>query len=272
MKKVLIGLSNNISGNKEKIKLWSQSFKKNSDGNVILLAANMSEEDKKVCDDLKIDFQSVTVDDSYYINHKRLEHIKDWIENSDADLILSTDVFDVAFQNDPFEKMDLNNFDFFVGGEGVNVNQDPWNSSNINSLFQDQSEKCANQEIICSGVMAGKRESLINVYNKMFELCEKSPNNHNIKDQAALIVLIANNLIPKIKIFNLDEGWAVHCAVAGPTQFFESWGFKNNLKYGIPKMINGSICTEKGVPFDIVHQFNRIPDWHNQIKEKYESL
>ena len=272
MKKALVGLSNNIAENKEKINLWQQSFKKHSDGTICLIGANMNDKDKNVCIDLGISFKSVLVEDTWYINHKRLKCIKDWLVDVDADLVLSTDVFDVAFQGDPFEKLDLENFDFFVGGEGVNVDQDPWNSNNINSLFKNEFEKCKNQEILCSGVIAGKREALIKVYDQMFELCEKSPNNHNIKDQAALIVLVANNKIPKIKIFNLDEGWTVHCAVAGPTQFFEAWGFKDNLKYGIPKMINGSICTSKEKPFDIVHQFNRIPEWHQKIKEKYENM
>ena len=269
MNKVLIGLSNNVAANKESVRLWSDSFKRHSDGEVVLLAANMSDEDKIACDDLKIKFESVEVKETFYIYHKRLEHIRDWLYKSSADLVLSTDVFDVVFQNDPFIKMDDKNFDFFAGGEGVNVNQEPWNSSNINSLFQEHFQKCAEQEVVCSGVMAGKRESLASVYSRMLELCEKSPNNHNIKDQAALIVMIANKEIPNAKVFNLDEGWAMHCAVAGPTQFFESWGFKGNLKYGIPKMIDGSVYTAKGDLFDIVHQFNRIPDWHQKIKEKH---
>jgi hypothetical protein len=269
MKKILVGLSNNIASNKDKVRLWSESFKRHSDGDVVLIAANMNDEDKYACDELGVDFKSVEISDTFYINHKRIECIREWIKNSDADIILSTDVFDVAFQNDPFKKMDLSNFDFFVGGEGVNVNQEPWNSNNISCLFQDQFQKCADKEVICSGVMAGKKSALLNVYDRMFELCENSPNHHNIKDQAALIVMIANNEIPKIKIFNLDDGWAVHCAVAGPTQFFEGWGFKDSLKYGIPKMIDGEICTAVGVPFDIVHQFNRTPEWHQQIKEKY---
>lgn len=269
MKKVLIGLSNNININKEKIKVWSSSFRKFSDGDVVLIAANMNNEDKLACEELNIKYESVVVDQGRQINHKRLEHIKNWIEKSDAELILSTDVFDVAFQGDPFEKLDTENFDFFVGGEGVDVNQDPWNSNNIGSLFADEFKKCVGKEIICSGVIAGKKDAMISVYNRMFELCEKAPDAHDIKDQAALIVMIVNNEIPKLKIFNLDEGWTIHCAVAGPTQFFELWGFKNNLKYGVPKMENGLVCTSAGIPFDIVHQFNRIPEWNNIIKEKH---
>ena len=60
----------------------------------------------------------------------------------------------------------------------------------------------------------------------------------------------------------------MHCAVAGPTAFFDSWGFRNNLKYGIPQMKDdGRVYTQSGDLFDIVHQFNRVPEWHQKIRE-----
>lgn len=268
MKKTLVGLANNISANKEKIKLWHDSFRSHSDGDVVLIAANMNEDDKLVCQEIGLSFKPVVVEDTWYINHKRLEHIKNWLVESDTDLVLSTDVFDVAFQSDPFKKLDTENFDFFVGGEGIDVNQEPWNSNNIGSLFPNEIKKCVGKEIICSGIMAGKRKSLIPIYERMFKLCEESPNTQNIKDQAALIVMIVNHEIPRMKIFNLDDGWVVHCAVAGPTKFFESWGFKNNLKYGIPQMKDGQVYTASGDLFDMVHQFNRIPEWDSKIRER----
>ena len=106
----------------------------------------------------------------------------------------------------------------------------------------------------------------------MFELCENSTNLTNIQDQAALIVMVKNKEIDNLKIFNLTEGWAVHCAIAGPTQFFESFGFKGNIekRYGIPQLITDKICTKNGDPYDIVHQFNRIPEWNELLTKKYE--
>ena len=61
MKKVLLGLSDNIALNKEKIRLWSESFKRHSEGDVVLLAANMSEDDVKACEDLGLIFKEVKV-------------------------------------------------------------------------------------------------------------------------------------------------------------------------------------------------------------------
>ena len=112
MKKALLGLSNRVKDNKDKIKVWSESFRKHSDGDVILLIANANEEDIKCCEELNIQYHKVVVDDLHHINHKRLEHTKNFLETSDIDLFLITDVFDVFFQSNPFDKLDINNFDY----------------------------------------------------------------------------------------------------------------------------------------------------------------
>jgi len=268
MKKMLLGLCNNASANKEKIRLWSESFRRVSEGEVVLLNANAKPEDIWACESLGVRHVEVEVPDTYHINHKRLEHLANFMRESDAELFLVTDVFDVAFQGDPFLKMDLENYDVFVSGEGVKVNQEPWNADNITKLFPEKRSKCGEREILCSGVIAGKRDQMVRLYERMFELCEASGKAHNIKDQAALIVMATDEEIPRLKIFNLDEGWAMHCAVAGPTQFFESWGFKDSIRYGIPKLEEGSVLTSYGTKYDIVHQFNRIPDWHKAISER----
>jgi hypothetical protein len=233
---------------------------------VILLCANSSDEELKQCEGMGIIPIPVSVKDTWYINHERLKHNYEFLEKADAELILVTDVFDVIFQGNPFEKMDSSNYDIFVSGEGVRVEQEPWNSNNINSIFPEHFNKCKPIEIINSGIIAGKRDALIKLFKRMYELCEAGSNNHNIKDQAALIVMVANNQVEKIKIFNLDDGWAMHCAVAGPTQFFERWGFKHNIKYGIPYIQNGWVFTKSGNKYDMVHQFNRIPAWYEAIK------
>ena len=269
MKKALLGLCNNIYNNRDKIKIWSESFKKFSDGDVILLAANSDESDIEICNELGIKPISVNIDDICYINHKRLEHTFNFLKVSGIDYFLITDVFDVVFQGDPFMKLNFDLYDVFTSGEGVNINQEPWNTDNIKKLFPDKINKCSPFEVINSGVIAGKRAALINVYERMYNLCEMSNNSHNIKDQAAWNVMIYHNEVDRLKIFNLDDGWVMHCAVAGPTEFFETWGFKNNIKYGIPVLNGHVIYTANAAPYDIVHQFNRVPEWHKIIKEKY---
>lgn len=271
MKCALLGLSNNVSNNIQKIKVWSSSFKKHCDGLIILLCADSTAEELQMCVDLGIMPVPVSIGDTRYINHKRLEKTYQFLESFDKiDSFLVTDVFDVVFQGDPFGKMDLNSYDIFVSGEGVKVNQEPWNSDNIKKIFPYSWQSCQEQEVINSGIIGGKRLPLIKLFQTMYDLCELGSNDHNIKDQAALIIMVANGSIKNPKIFNLNDGWAMHCAVSGPTQFFEMWGFKNAIKYGIPKLEGDLVLTKSGQKYDMVHQFNRVPEWEKIIKNKYE--
>jgi len=269
MKRALLGVANNLRDNLQKVTLWSKSFQNVSDGEVILLLANGTEDDIKVCQELGITSHLVTIEDEWFFNHKRLEHTLNFLKSTDIELFMITDVFDVAFQGDPFELMDLENYNVFAGGEGVDVNQEPWNMDNIGKIFPQYREDCVGKEIVNSGVIGGKRDSLISVYQRMFDLCEEGSDDHNIKDQAAFIVMISRGEIDRFKMFTLDEGWAQHSAVSGPTEFFEKWGFKNNLKYGTPIMVNDTVCTSNGTPFRIAHQFNRVPKWHEIINRKF---
>lgn len=274
MKKILTGLSNNISLHKQKIKVWSESFRRYSNAEIVLIAANATEEDVRVLNELNIEYYLVTVEDTLYINNKRLKHTKDFIEKSDGDLFLITDVFDVLFQSDPFLKMDTKTYDVWVSKEGILVCEEPWNGDVLQKVFPNEFHSCLQTEIVCSGIIAGKREALIKLYDKLDYMCENSLNNHNIKDQAALIIMVKNNEIPNLKNFNLDEGWAIHCQSAGPTYFFEAWGLRNSLirkGYGIPVLKeDGFVYTKSGIKYDMVHQFNRVEHWKNIITKEYE--
>lgn len=272
MKKVLTGLCNNITEHQDKIRIWKNSFQQYSNGDVVLLVANASEQDVKICEMLDIKYHLVTIEDTYQINHKRLEHLRDFFKISEGDVFLITDVFDVVFQNDPFEKLNFNDYDLFLTSEGILLSEEPWNYDVIKKVFgMDIANECLAHEIVCSGVIAGKKEALISLYDRMFNLCESGTNNHNIKDQAALIIMLVKNELKNYKILTLNDGWAMHCATSGPTQFFTLWNMKQNLekRYNIPEMKENNVYTGNGELFDIVHQFNRVPEWHTIIKNKY---
>jgi hypothetical protein len=268
-KKALLGISNNVETHFNKIKLWALSFKKVAQGNVYLICINANDREIELCKNIGVIPVSVelSAEKLGYINHERLLFTKNFLENCLEELFIITDVFDVVFQQDPFEKLDLNVYDLFAGREGVKINEEPWNFHNVKALFPQDIDACVGVDIVCSGVIAGKKDALIWLYNQMYVLCENSTDQHNIKDQAALNVMFAKNQIPKFKLFDLNEAWTVHCAVAGPTQFFKAWGFEDNLKrqnIHIPYIENGQVKTN-GTLFDIVHQFNRIPEWNDCI-------
>jgi len=274
-KHCLFGVCDNIALNFNKIKVWAFSFQKVcKDKDVCLICLDATDEEIEMCRSIGIKaFKSELDKDSYGdVNHKRLKPARDFIESSSYKYFLVTDVFDVLFQQDPFEKLDFDSYDVFAGKEGILVNEEPWNFDNIKKLFPDKIESCVGHPVVCSGIIAGKKEALIPVYEKMFDMCQnESTDDHAIKDQAAFIVMISNDQIPKLKLFDLNEGWAVHCAVAGPTNLFEGWGFKGKILesgLALPQLKSGKIKTGEEL-FDIVHQFNRIPEWEESLIGEY---
>ncbi len=270
MTTALIGLCNNVEQHLHKIRVWSASFLKvRPTGTVYLLCANATPIELKKVGDLGVVAIPCTIDNTWFINHQRLKRTYELLDTIDEEFCLVTDVFDVVFQRDPFIDLPIGGAKVFVGGEGVTVGQEPWNADNISKIFPNHRPTCQNQEVLNSGVIAGFRKSLHDLLYRMYVSCENGSNDHNIKDQAALIVLAATNQIDGLKMMTLDDGWACHCAVAGPTQFFHAWGFDRNIRYGIPKMVNDKVCTANGSPFAIVHQFNRVPQWIAALTQPY---
>jgi len=262
MRKLLTGVCNNIAQYKDQIVLWKQSFENVTNGDVVLIAHNATPEDINTLEDIGIKYLSVSTHSSETVNNSRLSMASDFFRHHAKfyDICLYTDVFDVAFQRDPFAKLETDKYDIFVAGEGVTHNCEPWNMDVLQKCFPAYVNDLRNKEIYCSGVIAGKPEKLSQWFLDMVKITLTSKKGHNIEDQAAMNCLISQNEKYRVKYFNLTDNWCIHLAVAGPTQFFEGWGFKQRIKdrYNIvPDWRN----------YDIVHQFNRIPNIHEQIKQ-----
>jgi len=174
MKKNLIGLVNNLSQNLIYVKVWSKSFYKHCpEGKVTLVCANATDEEMQACVDLNINAINTNVHDHMTITHQRLLHIKQILQNTfnDEDIFMSTDVFDVVFQRDPFTMFDISNYELYVSEEGVKVHEESWNFRNINNLFPNAIDVCKNFPVINSGVIGGMRNALINLYERLYVLC-----------------------------------------------------------------------------------------------------
>ena len=147
MKKALTGVSNNVTKNIDKIKVWANSFKKHvKDGKVVLIAADMTDEDRNVLRLNNIKFHEIESDPGLTINDSRLIHTANWIENSPYDLFMVTDVFDVCFQADPFEMFD--HHDFYAASEGLIHTEEAWNLDVMNKAFPEYVDFIKPYEIV----------------------------------------------------------------------------------------------------------------------------
>jgi hypothetical protein len=264
MRKILIGVSDNVAKNIDKILIWKKSFELVTKGDVILLAFNCNENDRKVLEQYNISYKNVSEKGSESVNNSRLIHVSSLLRdlNDSYDGVIYSDVFDVAFMKDPFLQMDFYNYGVFVAGEGITHNQEPWNTDVMQKCFPDYTETLRHKEVFCSGVIGGKPFELSQYIDSMWLQLLKNKKGHDIADQAAMNIVLHTEDNPLLKKFYLYDKWAIHLATGGPTEFFEPWGFKKAIqdKYNL---------VPNWKDFAIVHQFNRTPEIHNLIKKIY---
>lgn len=269
MKNLLIGTSDNIEKNFQKIELWADSFQPFGDVMLITLNAQDSEIDLLKARNIKV--YNISTQGSLSVNELRIQHQHVVLTNKELqdnyDLVFVTDVFDVVFQQDPSLKCDIEKYDLFMAYEGVLHCEEPWNMDVMKKCLPDEVETISNKLIICSGVLAGKPDKLAALFKHMDDMITISHKGHDIRDQAALNAILGKlhsnrdhcyyqNMA--IRLFDLNDNWCIHCAVAGPTQFFEPWGFKRSIERRYKKVPDF-------VDYDIVHQFNRIDEWNKAI-------
>jgi len=265
MRKLLTGAVNNASQHIDKILLWKNTFQKHTNGDVILVSLNTTIKDEEALERNGIRYVKETTDGSETINNARIFHMGNFIKSieNDYDVVMYTDVFDVAFLKDPFENLDLYNYSIFIAGEGVTHGEEPWNADVMKKCYPNTKGRYNLKEVFCSGVMAGKPRELSNWVQDIWLTLLKSQKGHDIADQAAMNINVYNQGYPSLKKLFIYDKWCIHLATGGPTQFFEQWGFKQAIerKYKtVPKWNE----------FAIVHQFNRIPDIHKEIKKLNE--
>lgn len=263
--RLLTGIVNNPSQHLDKILLWQKSFYKVCPNDkVILIVVNANEQDKLLLS--KNNIQCEYLDDirrTETINNMRLLPIANFLYKVKDEFthVIYTDVFDVVFLKDPFTKVTSSTT---VGSEGILHSEEPWNSDVMNKCFPVFSKFMRDKQILCSGVIAGTPDGVSNTLQQMYQQTTSSLKGHDIEDQAALnIVNYHDSHLNDIQVLELPDKWVLHMATGGPTQFFEKWGFKSTLqrRYGF---------TPNWKEFDIVHQFNRIPTIHEEIKKMYE--
>jgi len=267
MKVGLLGCVNNVTQHIDKIKVWSKSFGEVCGGSINLVVVNPQPHEIGLLGEMGINAFPYHTQGNETINNMRLQFQWQTLEELPLDYVLVTDVFDVMFQDDPFKKIWGN--DIIVGTEGITHNEEPWNMSVLQQSYPHKVEELRNELIVCSGVIGGRKDKIIELLKDMDKLT-MGKGGHDIRDQAALNILLYEDT-SRIKVLSPKDGWVLHCAVGGPTQFYEAWGFKSKMKerFGESENVGGVIVNADMEIFDIVHQFNRIEEWNKDLTTRY---
>jgi hypothetical protein len=188
--------------------------------------------------------------------------------------VIATDVRDVIFQKNPSEWLEKNLGDktINVASESIRYKDEPWGKNNLTLSFGPLIyEANQNNLVYNAGTVSGKLDTMLDLFLNLYMSCGGAPQNvpgGGGPDQAALNVLL-NTVTYKntTRFTKSEEGWAAQLGTTADPSKLDS--FKPFLDEPSPIMKDGLVCTSKGEPFYLVHQYDRVPEWKEIIEKKY---
>lgn len=221
---------------------------------------------------------------------ERFFHVWNYLRNLDGPVgnVIVTDVKDVIFQYDPSTFFDPIGTGIVVSGEGLKYRDEPWSRENLANSFGNLTKPhFYDNEIICAGVIGGEFNLMKDLMLQIYAICQLSPYKNSTvpggggPDQAALNVLLNQLVWFNNTLFtNADDNFCLHAGTTQAAMYAGSGQIGHDFVNGRfdpssvtwmakePLFENGELKTSEGVPYKIVHQYNRIPEW-NSIAEKY---
>jgi hypothetical protein len=206
------------------------------------------------------------------IHVARFLSIYDFLKNTwqNYSHVVTTDVKDVYFQTNPIVWLESNlkNKKLVAGSEGMRYKDEPWGNENLMQAYGPYvHEQFKNNEIYNVGTIGGVSEYVKDmVFNILFNAINRPI---PICDQAVYNVLIQTQPFKGVTYFAKQmDGWACQAGTTVDPSKIES--FRPHLLEPEPKFEDGIVKTSLGRPFAIVHQYDRVPQWKEHIKQKYQ--
>jgi len=206
------------------------------------------------------------------------------------DYLITVDIRDVIFQKDPDEwvRKNIGDKEIIASGEGIKYKHEDWNGDMLQKHYGDNVfEIMKNHETLCSGIIAGKKGSMIKLLKTISELCYYGVDPGDFVDQCYYNVAIRKIFNEKTKIAGGDSDWCANLgtlyaipmntpewSTGSKSQYLQKQRFRTHKKFteamlcDLPKMINGEVCNSKGKPYAIVHQYDRYLPWKNELIAK----
>lgn len=283
MKDVVIGCITNYTF--EHVKIFSNSLEMSGfDGYKVMVVYNVP---KSTVDDLQskgwivmsfnYDEQNqwyvykdkfiVTVDRHlhYYLALQQLNE-----EFGDVRYVIAPDPKDVIFQLNPSKWLEENLGDkkINVGCESVRYKDETWGRSNLLESFGEiVYDRCKDNLIYNAGTIAGEWKAMCEMFINVYLMCQGSPS--MTPDQAALNVTLSLEPFKNITRFTMSEdGWACQAGTTVDPIKLKQYGDK--LVEPSPYLDGDVVKTSEGIPFALIHQYDRIPEWNEILTKKYK--
>jgi len=278
MKDLIIGGATNYDWSK--LKYWINSINQSGfQGDKVLILMNCDKDTvKKVSDAgfMVVGFQQDSQGNLIYPQTGRAPHVErflhiyNFLSQNEYRFVVTTDVKDVIFQKDPIEYISATlteDKNLMFASESMYYKDEPWGNQNLFETFGEFIyNNFKNNEIYNVGVLAGRGHAVRDLICNIFVSTQGKP--IPICDQSTFNFMISMSPYRETSVYlRSEDAWAAQLGTtADPTKIEQ---FKPFLIEAQPKMNGSEVTTSTGIPFTIVHQYDRVPQWRKVIEAKY---
>lgn len=189
---------------------------------------------------------------------------------TDIRYVISTDISDVIFQTNPsiWLEQNLGDYKLNYGSEGLQYIDEDWGRENFQHCFgSDLFNLVKHREIYNAGSMAGEF-TIFKDFSLAVHLAASTAHHNPTPDQAAVNLVLSLEPYKSLTKFNdHDLNWACECGTTVDPSKIDK--FRSKLVSSEPIFDGELVKTSKGIPYCIVHQYNRVPNWKNRLEEIY---
>jgi len=191
-----------------------------------------------------------------------LQH--EYLNTCEEEYAIITDVRDVVFQEDPIQWLrdNLGEYKAVCPSEGLAYKDEPWGNDNLKEGYPELYETHKDSTIVNVGVIGGRTKDVANICLSIYDMCKV--NKAYLSDQSSFNVLCAKEEMQSVirktsseDSFCINVGTFVRNAVGG--RFVLNDSTAHLLREPEPVFDGQSLKTPSGVPYCVVHQWDRIP-------------
>ena len=171
--------------------------------------------------------------------------------------VIVTDVKDVIFQLNPSLWLSKNlETPIVVGSESILSKDMEWAVRNYGDSYPLEWPRIKDKVSFCAGVIAGEPKPVADLFLNIFRWSLTGATPYQSPDQAALNVLMDMEPYKSYiqKTFHKDT-WVTHLGISLDKPELHGPFLQDSL----PQVKDNLIVNSEGLPFTIVHQYDRIP-------------
>ena len=277
MKDLIIGCSTNYDWSK--LKYWINSINQSGfEGEKVLILMNCDKETVLKVHDAGFKIVAFGQDEESNLSYQspipvhveRFLHIYQYLKKAGPfRYVVTTDVKDVVFQKNPMEYIEnhIKDNNFIFSSESMFYKDEPWGNQNLLDTFGEFVYKeFKDNEIFNVGVLAGTGEAIQALAMNIFVSCMNRP--VKICDQSTFNFMISQKPYKGTSLYmGSESGWACQLGTTkDPSKIDE---FRPLLLEPSPVMVDDLVTTSLSLPYYIVHQYDRVPEWKKIIEAKY---